>query len=266
VALKKLVLIPQLVWLTARAPRDQGKAWDRFWAGIRRTGEGGEVLWDAASKEELDAVLARVLPRMDRALPVVDLGCGNGRFARLLAPHFRRVVGIDVSPHAIEKAKEESRGVDNVGYRVVDASEAGAGGTLAKELGEANVFMRGVFHVFDAAQRTTAVSNLRALMGKRGVVYCAETNYTGDPLDQLVAQGATATTMPEPLRKCIAAGIKPPRHFGDAQLRELFPDREWEALESGPITMHGVPLTTKGRVEQIPGFYAIVRSRGAADG
>ena len=260
-ALRKFALIPQLVFYAARAPRDQGKAWDRFWSGIRRTGADGEVLWDAASKEELDAVLARVLPRMDRALPVVDLGCGNGRFARLLAPHFPKVVGIDVSPHAIERAEAESRGIDNVRYRVLDASAEGAGRALSEELGEANVYMRGVFHVFDERQRRSAVSNLRALMGKRGVAYCAETNYTGDPLDQLVAQGATATTMPEPLRKCIAAGIKPPRHFGEGELDEFFPRDQWETLESGPITMHGVPLTTKGRLEQIPGFYAIVRAR-----
>jgi SAM-dependent methyltransferase len=263
VALKKFFLIPQLVWLSARAPRDQGKAWDRFWSGIQRTGADGDVLWDAASSEELDAVLARVLRHMDRTLPVVDLGCGNGRFSRLLAPHFPKVLGVDVSAHAIERAKAESRDIENVSYRVLDASAQSAGRTLADELGEANVYMRGVFHVFDARERTRAVANLRAVMGKRGVVYCAETNYEGDPLDQLVAQGATPTTMPEPLRKCIAAGIKPPRHFGEAQLGEFFPNAEWDVLESGPITMHGVPLTTSGRVEEIPSFYAVVRSRTA---
>jgi SAM-dependent methyltransferase len=262
-ALRKLLLIPQLLWYGVRAPRNQGEAWDRFWAGIRRTGAGGEVLWDAASPTELDDVLARVSARMDRSLPVVDAGCGNGRFSRLLAAHFPRVLGIDVSPRAVERATEESRGVDNVGFRVVDASEPGVGRRLADELGEVNVFMRGVFHVFDAAQRTTAVANLGDMMGGRGVAYCAETNYEGDPLDQLVAQGATPTTMPEPLRKCIAAGIKPPRHFGDAQLREFFPSNKWETLESGPITMHGVPLTAKSEFEPIPSFYAVVRQRPA---
>jgi SAM-dependent methyltransferase len=264
VSLRKLLLIPQLVWYGVRAPRDQAKAWDRFWAGIRRTGPGGEVLWDAASKEELDGVLARVTARMDAGLPVVDVGCGNGRFPRLLAARFPRVVGIDVSPHAIERAKEESRGLENVSYRVLDASAPGVGRALAGELGEVNVLMRGVFHVFDAGQRATTVENLAAMMGERGVIYCAETNYEGDPLDQLVAQGATPTTMPEPLRKCIEAGIKPPRHFGEAQLREFFPSDRWETLESGPLVMHGVPLTARGEVEPIPSFYAMARRRRAA--
>jgi SAM-dependent methyltransferase len=263
-ALRKLLLLPQLMWYGLRAPRDQAKAWDRFWAGIERTGPGGDVLWDAASKEELDRALAGVLARMDPSLPVVDLGCGNGRFSRLLAGSFPKVLGVDVSPHAVEKAKAESRGVENVAYRVLDASEPGVGRALADELGEANVFMRGVFHVFDAQQRTNAVANLAELTGRRGVIYCVETNYEGDPLDQLVAQGATATTMPEPLRRCIAAGIKPPRHFGATQLDELFPRQRWETLESGALTMHGVPLTTKGELEAIPSFYAMVRQRAPA--
>jgi SAM-dependent methyltransferase len=264
--LRKLLILPQLMWYGLRAPRDQARAWDRFWAGIRRTGPGGEVLWDAASAEELDGVLGRVLPRMDRSLPLVDLGCGNGRFSRLFAAHFPRVLGVDVSPSAIERAKEESRGVENVAFRVLDASAPGVGERLAAELGEVNVFMRGVFHVFDAAQRASAVASLREAMGERGVVYCVETNYEGDPLDQLVAQGATPTTMPEPLRRCIEAGIKPPRHFGDAQARELFPPDRWETLESGAVTMRGVPLTAKRDFEPIPGFYAMVRRRAGSAG
>jgi SAM-dependent methyltransferase len=261
-ALRKLLLLPQLMWYGVRAPRDQSKAWDRYWAGIERTGSGGHVLWDAAAREELDDVLARVLARMDKTLPMVDLGCGNGRFARLFAPHFPRVVGIDVSPHAVERARMESRDIQNVSFRVLDASVAGAGKKLAEELGEVNVYMRGVFHVFDAAQRKNAVQSLADMTGKRGVVYCAETNYEGDPLDQLVAQGATATTMPEPLRKCIEAGIKPPRHFGEPELVEFFPKDRWETLESGPTTMRGVTLTAKEGTEPIPSFYAVVRQQG----
>jgi SAM-dependent methyltransferase len=258
----KFLLIPQLMYYGIRAPRDQNKAWDRFWGTVKRTGAGGEVLWDAASKEELDRVLSSILARADKALPMVDVGCGNGRFSRLFAASFPKVLAVDVAPNAIQKAKEESRGVENVTYRVEDISVPGTGARIAAELGEVNVYMRGVFHVLDREQRKNAAQNLREMLGKRGVVYFSETNYEGDPLDQLVAQGATPTSMPLPLKRCIESGIKPPRHFGDAQLREIFPQDRWEILESGSITMHGVPLTTKGEVEPIPGFYGIVRARG----
>jgi SAM-dependent methyltransferase len=261
---RKFLVLPQIIWHSLRAPRDPVKVWDRYWSDVQRTGAGGDVLWDAASQDELDRVLARVLARMDTSLPVVDVGCGNGRFSRLLAAHFPRVVGIDISTHAVERAKAESRGVENVEYRVLDASAPGVGRELARELGEVNVFMRGVFHTFEAGQRRNAVANLAEMLGRRGVVFGLETNYEGDPLDQLVAQGATITSLPEPVRRCIAAGIKPPRHFGDAEVREFFPESGWETLESGALTIHGVPLTTAGEVEAIPGFYAVVRQRAAA--
>ncbi len=263
VPFSKYLLGPRLIWYGVRSPRDQGLAWDRFWAGIQRTGADGEVLWDAASTDELNGVRAHALEHMAKDLPVVDVGCGNGRFSRLLAGSFPKVLGIDISAHAVRLAAAESIDTDNVTYRVLDASVAGAGQRLLDELGEANVFIRGVFHVFDTEQRERAVANLRDVIGQHGVVYFAETDYAGDPLDQLVAQGATATTMPEPLRKCIAAGIKPPRHFGEAELTALFPPAYWETLESGPTTMHGVPLTAKGDFEPIPSFYAIVRRSGA---
>jgi len=256
--LSKYLLIPQLIWYGARSPRDQGRAWDRFWASIQCTGQDGEVLWDAASADELNGVRAHALAHMATDLPVVDVGCGNGRFSRLLAGSFPQVLGIDVSAHAVRRAEEESGGVDNVMYRVLDASSPGAGKQLFDELGEANVFMRGVLHILDAEQRKRAAANFRDLIGQRGVVYFSETNYAGNPLDQLVAQGATPTTMPEPIRKCLAAGLRPPRHFGEAQLAALFPPTYWETLDSGPTTMHGVPLSAKDKFESIPGFYAIV--------
>lgn len=262
--IRKFLLIPQLAWYGIRAPREQRKVWDRFWSGVDRTGASGDVLWDAASQDELDRVLALVLARMDTSLPVVDVGCGNGRFSRLLAAHFPRVVGIDISPHAVERARAESRGIPNVEYRVLDASVPGVGRGLADELGEVNVFLRGVFHTFEAGQRVNAVANFSDMLGSRGVVFGLETNYEGDGLDELVAQGATMTSLPGPVRRCIAAGIKPPRHFGDAEVREFFPADGWEMLESGPLTIHGLPLTTRGEFEPIPGFYAIVRQRGAA--
>jgi SAM-dependent methyltransferase len=262
--LSKYLLIPKLIWYGARSPRDQGMAWDRFWASIQCTGPDGEVLWDAASADELNGVQAHAVAHMATGLPVVDVGCGNGRLSRLLAGSFPQVLGIDVSAHAVRRAEDESGDVDNVTYRVLDASAPGAGKQLFDELGEANVFMRGVLHILDAERRKRAAANLRDLIGQRGVVYLAETNYAGDPLDQLVAQGATPTKMPEPLRKCITAGLRPPRHFGEAELALLFPPTYWETLDSGPTTMHVVPLTTKDKFESVPGFYAIVRRNPSA--
>jgi SAM-dependent methyltransferase len=189
-------------------------------------------------------------------LPIVDVGCGNGRFTRLLATVFPRALGVDFSPHAIERARAESSGASNISFQILDISEDGAGDQLA---GEANVFVRGVLHVLDPKRRETAVTNLRRALGTRGTLYFSETNIEGNPLDHLEFQGATATSMPDPLRRCIAAGIRPPSHFGDDERERFFGSSAWRTLESGNSVMHGIPLHEAGRIEDIPSYFAVVR-------
>jgi 2-polyprenyl-3-methyl-5-hydroxy-6-metoxy-1,4-benzoquinol methylase len=56
----------------------------------------------------------------------MDYGCGVGRLSAALAPHFSRVVGVDVSERHLELAREalSSRGVVNVELRHVASIEA----------------------------------------------------------------------------------------------------------------------------------------------
>jgi SAM-dependent methyltransferase len=259
---QKYLLLPQLVAYAVRAPRDPAKAWDRFWSGIRRTGNHGEVLWDTEDPREIEELMPRVQARFALDLPVIDIGCGNGRFTRILAAHFPKVVGVDVSSHAIEKAREESSGITNVSFHVADASVPFALRWLTDELGEANIFMRGVLHVLDPKRRAVAIENMRGALGKRGVLYLSESSIDGDPLDHLVLQGATPTSMPEPVRRCIEAGVRPPSRFGEAEIREYFPDAAWEILESGPMAMYTLPLRTPDQTEALPSYFALVRRRG----
>lgn len=259
---KKYLLLPQLLSYAVRAPRDPAKAWDRFWSGVRRTGPSGDVLWDPEDPREFEEVQKRVGGFFAPDLPVLDIGCGNGRFTRMLAAHFPKVVGVDVSSHAVEKAREESRGIENLSFHVADVSVPYALRWLTDELGGANVFMRGVLHVLDPKRRAVAIENIRAALGTRGVFYLSESSIDGDPLDHLVLQGATPTYLPEPVRKVIAAGVRPPSHFGAAEVREYFPGAAWEILSSGPTVMYTLPLRTRDEIEALPSYFALVRRRG----
>jgi SAM-dependent methyltransferase len=256
---RKYLLIPQLAWYGLRAPRNQRRAWERYWSRAH-TGPAGDVLWDAGHPEEAETVAARLRTHADPTLPMVDLGCGNGRQARAMAELASRVVGIDGSPAAVARARQESDDA-NVEFRVGDLTDDDLGRRLHAELGDANVHIRGVLHVIDPAGRASVVRNVADLLGSRGTAYLSETNAPGDPLDYLVMQGATPTTMPDIVRRLVAAGIRPPRHFGPSELAEYFPAEAWQVLESGPTTMYGVPPRPGDGPQRIPSYFAVLRTR-----
>lgn len=125
-------MIPKLIRLSRSAPKDRHKAWDRYWAGITSTGPGGEVLWDSGSNHEFQGYQDSLLRYLDPALPVVDTGCGHGSFTRALAGIFPQVIGVDVSPHAVARARAESAGIANAAFEARDMTAEGAAGQLAE--------------------------------------------------------------------------------------------------------------------------------------
>jgi SAM-dependent methyltransferase len=63
-----------------------------------------------------------------RGLRVLDVGCGNGYFARALTRLGARVTGIDISPRMIEHARQqELAGPLGIDYHVLDAAVLPAG-------------------------------------------------------------------------------------------------------------------------------------------
>ena len=58
-----------------------------------------------------------------RGLSILDVGCGNGYFARALARRGARVVGIDISPRMIGHAKEQETAEPlGIEYHILDAA------------------------------------------------------------------------------------------------------------------------------------------------
>lgn len=72
--------------------------------------------WD--HNDHYHSFLLRHLPaRLDEAL---DVGCGGGAFARLLAARAGRVLGLDLSPEMVRLARERSAHLPNVTFEVAD--------------------------------------------------------------------------------------------------------------------------------------------------
>jgi ubiquinone/menaquinone biosynthesis C-methylase UbiE len=73
---------------------------------------------------QLDAYLDSVVPE-EGGERAVDLGCGTGRHAALLAPHYRQVLGVDISEPMLELAMAR-RGLANVDYQQRDLRQVRA--------------------------------------------------------------------------------------------------------------------------------------------
>jgi len=66
-----------------------------------------------------DFLLARVPAPCAQAL---DIGCGTGTFARLLAERADHVLGLDLSPQMIRLARERSQQYPNIDFQVTDVT------------------------------------------------------------------------------------------------------------------------------------------------
>ncbi|WP_437291083.1 methyltransferase domain-containing protein [Sorangium sp. So ce406] len=284
---RRALLVPTLVRAGLRAFRARGGAWDRYWRGIRQTGAGGEVLWDGDSAEERGWIVGLARRAMDSGLPLVDVGCGNGRYTRALAPWFTAAVGVDVSAEAVAHAERETRAElealhrtsaapapgeagaapggpsapPRLSFRVLDMTEAGAGARLGAEVGTANVFVRGLFHTLDAAQRDRLAESCQALVGERGTLLLVETDFPGSALAYLEFLGARGGDYPTPLLRCLEAGLPPPARFGARELALRFPGASWEHVEAGSAELRSAAMRPGQTSTRIPAFYAVLRAR-----
>ena len=84
----------------------------------RLAGLSEEGAWDHSAYYH--PFLLRHLP--ERFGEALEVGCGTGAFARLLANRCERVVAIDLSPRMVEVSRSRSKGHPNIEYEVADAT------------------------------------------------------------------------------------------------------------------------------------------------
>ncbi len=100
--------------------------------------------------------------------PVLDSGCGTGEHALLLASRGLDVVGLDISPAAIAKAREKAseRGIAAT-FVVGDAMELTSLGRWFQ-----TVIDSGVFHVFETTEEVARyVASVHAVLEPEGVLH-----------------------------------------------------------------------------------------------
>jgi SAM-dependent methyltransferase len=257
-------MLPKLIRLSRSAPKDRAVAWDRYWAGIASTGTSSEVLWDSGSDNELRGYRDILARHFDPDLPVVDVGCGHGAFSRALAAFSPRVIGVDVADHAVARARAESEGVNNLSFVAGDMTRPDAGAGLAGST-DANVFVRGVLHVLATADQAALMENLRQLVGERGRVFLAETNFRGNPVEYVSHLGASLRGIPAPLELAIRK-LPMPGHFGPDELAGVMPPDRWALVEDGAVIIETNPLMDAEGDSRIPGYFAVLKGKAPVQG
>lgn len=188
------------------------EAWEGFWR--EASGERGAVFWDAEPVLTVGAHLALFEPLLvDPGLPMVDLGCGNGTQTRFLADRFPRVIGADLSAAALDHARRADP-AGQATYRLLDAAEKSEPETLHAELGDTNIYMRGVLHQAAPEDRQPMVDGLATLVGDRGRACLVELSEAAKPVLLDLAQHPDGP--PAKLAPIFQHGIAPGEVADDA--------------------------------------------------
>lgn len=228
------------------------KSWESFWGST--TGAVGEIFWDAHPTHASQEDLARFREYFNPQIPLIDLGCGNGTQTRFLADHFRRVIGTEVAPAAVELA-EKTNSAANTTYRLLDVLHPDEAQRLHDELGDVNVYMRTVLHQLSPADQPAAVESIERLLGTTGTLYLIELSPTAEAyFEKLIKQHGTPPGLARVFQHQITPGM-----LHDNALESLFPSNRFTLLTTGSgriLTVHTLPT---GEVVEVPAFYAILR-------
>ncbi|CCK26320.1 hypothetical protein BN159_1941 [Streptomyces davaonensis JCM 4913] len=229
------------------------EAWESFWREAPE--EQGAVFWDAEPVLTVGPHLALFEPHLTApTLPMVDLGCGNGTQTRFLAGRFTHVVGADLSVAAIDHARQS----DPAGlatYRILDAGEKDEVQTLHAELGDANVYMRGVLHQAEPDDRQSLVDGIATLVGTQGRAFLVELAEAAKPVLMGLAQSPAGP--PPKLAPVFRHGLAPGEVADDAVL-DYLRTAGLSVLASGDMPLTTTEYTPDGARIELPSKWAVV--------
>ncbi|MGW3244613.1 class I SAM-dependent methyltransferase [Streptomyces sp. NPDC001070] len=232
------------------------KAWESFWQDA--PGEPGAVFWDAEAEVTAALHLPLFADYFDPSLPVVDLGCGNGTQTRFLAGRYGRAVGVDLAEAAIGHARRQDPG-GVAEYRQLDAADLDAVRRLSEELGDANVYMRGVLHQCLPEERAPLVEGIAVLTGGRGRAFADELAASAKEVLMGIAQGPGGP--PAKLAAVFSHGIAP-AEMPDETIPELFRAAGLRVLARGEAALTTTERRADGSRIEVPTNWLVAGGNG----
>lgn len=228
-------------------------SWDGFWE--QSSGEPGEPFWDADPALTAALDLPRLTPYADPALPIADLGCGNGTQTRYLATRFPRAVGVDLSAAAVAHARRADP-AGTAAYEqlnLADADQAQARALHAR-LGDTHVYMRAVLHQSDPEDRPAVAAAVAALVGARGRALVLEP--TGDA-KRVIAAIAEQPGGPSPKLRRVKEHDLRPGEVAEGEVAALLRAAGLTVLEEGPTTLAMSENRADGSPVELPALWFV---------
>jgi SAM-dependent methyltransferase len=233
-----------------RGDSARASAWEAWWAGI--DGTPGEIVWEA-DPGDLEADLTYFAGSFGQVLPVVDFGCGDGRQTRFLARYFAHVTGVDFSAAAIGRARAADN-PPNVAFEVLDAGDPAGAARLHQQLGDANVYIRGMLQALPPSSRPVAIRSIAALLGGTGTLFAKElppaaAEYFADVIGRHGLPPGLAKVMRQ----------VPPGQISLPELVGLFPAEQFDVLSTGTSHIHTVNTLPGDEVIMVPAIWALIQ-------
>jgi SAM-dependent methyltransferase len=225
--------------------------WESYWKTVYKNDKNRNIFWDSTPERAALEDIQRFKPYMNPDLPLLDLGCGNGRQTRFLSRYYNRVIGVDISSSAIRLAIEETLERENIEYRVFDALNIEQAVELHQEFGDMNLYMRGVLHMIKMHDRSKFISNLGILMGEVGVLYQIEL-----PTEAFYY----LRTLPEDILSSIPKIVRRVG-FNLEDRASYYPDDQWIIIDEG----NNVSINTGSFLERndggLPANFLILKKK-----
>lgn len=231
------------------------ESWEGFWAAT--SDAPGEAIWDADPSLSAAPHSELLLPHADAALPVVDLGCGNGTQTRYLATRFARAIGVDLSHAAIGHARRaDPEGVAE--FVQLDLVDGDAVRALHERTGDTNVYMRAVIHQSEPEARPAVAAAVATLLGERGRAFVAELTPASQDVLRQAAQGPDGP--PEKLRRVFDHGLKP-ASATEEEVPQVLRAAGLVTLDSGDTALPQTEYLPDGTRIDLPARWFVLAAR-----
>jgi hypothetical protein len=162
----------------------------------------------------------------------------------------------------VSAALDHARAADPAGrarYRLLDAADKAETEALHAELGDANVYMRGVLHQSEPDDRQPLADGLATLAGDLGRVFLVELAQAAGPILRALAQSPDGP--PAKLAPVFRHGIAP-GEVADAAVPEYLRQAGLTVLASGELPLFTTEHTSDGALIDLPSRWLVAGRPG----